>query len=403
MGWRSWIRFETVVCLAMGTVVVLDAINGRLWMNDFRVYWEAGDRLLHGQAVYGVSVGVSSGFFKYSPFALLLLCPFALLPYTAAALLWSAVIIGTTIPAFRMAERLLRQHVLFRPTAFRAGVLWLTFLVVGVHLHRELHMGNINMVLLAALLAALQALAARRNLAAGLWLGIAILFKPHFLALLPLLILHGRWKVLAWAGGAALIGSVVPALVLGWRTNLGLLHDWTTWMRIHNVYLFYLGNEDKEPMNTAYTVLRRLSFGTIPPTVTMALLLFATLASSLVLFDRAMARRSGAEGRDRLLLFNLLVVVAGVPSVTVTDTEHFLLAMPLIACVILHALRSDRPSWLIPVAIAVLWAFGGNWGDALGPFSDVLLDHSVLGMANLLLIGLCAFLYVRDASEPERA
>lgn len=399
MGWRSWFRFEVVVFLALTTVVLLDAINGRLWMNDFRVYWEAGLRFLHGEAVYGVSVGVSSGFFKYSPFALLLLTPFSLLPYEAAAVVFSAVIICATTAAFRMTERLLRHHVLLRATAFRPAVLWLTFLVVVVHLHRELHMGNVNMILLVVLLAGMLSMARGNAFGSGIWFGLAILFKPHFLALLPLMVAHGRWRSVAVSLGVALLGLLVPALVVGWRGNLGLLHDWTSWMKIHNVYLFYLGTDDKEPMNTAYTVFRRLSLNAIPPTVPMALAIFAVLASALVVFDRALANllRGIAGGRDRLLLFDSILVVAAVPSITVTDTEHFLLATPMIAFLLYQLMRADRPAWTLPIGILVLWSFGGNWGDALGPLSDVLLDHSVLGMADLLLIGLCAFLFLRDA------
>jgi hypothetical protein len=43
----------------------------------------------------------------------------------------------------------------------------------------------------------------------------------------------------------------------------------------------------------------------------------------------------------------------------------------------------------------VLFAYGGNWQDAWGPWSDPIADHGVLGAANVALLLLCTVLHLR--------
>src|SRR5438046_538911 len=73
--------FILLFCLAD---YIIESINGRLWMNDFRVYYSAAAELLNGHDIYGKAYGLGSGYFKYSPFVALVFIPFAVLPYSVA-------------------------------------------------------------------------------------------------------------------------------------------------------------------------------------------------------------------------------------------------------------------------------------------------------------------------------
>ena len=59
--------------------LVLLFINQRFQLSDFNVYYGAADALMNGEQVYGKSFGLSSGFYKYSPEALVPFLPFAFL------------------------------------------------------------------------------------------------------------------------------------------------------------------------------------------------------------------------------------------------------------------------------------------------------------------------------------
>ena len=66
----------TLLCLGY---LALEWYNGRAQMADFRVYYDAANALLSGKTLYGKAFGVSSGFYKYSPFACIPFIPLALL------------------------------------------------------------------------------------------------------------------------------------------------------------------------------------------------------------------------------------------------------------------------------------------------------------------------------------
>ena len=74
-----------VIITLVAAAMVLEIVNGRFWLNDFRVYWSAADALVHHRQVYGIPFGEDTGFFKYAPIVAIAFVPFTLLPYGLAA------------------------------------------------------------------------------------------------------------------------------------------------------------------------------------------------------------------------------------------------------------------------------------------------------------------------------
>jgi len=398
----SWHRFPdrfTIVFSGIALLLFLvEHVNGRAWMNDFRVYYGAADALIHGEPLYGVAHGLGSGVFKYAPFMALLFVPFALLPYPVAAAVQFGLIVWAFLAAVVSIDRSLRKYLL----AERAPLytpLFITALVVVVHLHRELHLGNINMILLALLLLAFERLLQGRSVAAGVLLGVVILAKPHFLVLVPLLLLRSRFRALAVVLLTFLFGVLVPALFLGSTANIELLGDWSGQMASHNAALIYSGGSGYEAVNTVYSFLHRAVLSRIGMKGSsleayVILACVAIIFGSFVLWNLWRERRE-RQPSDRSFLFEFLLLIALVPSITLTDTEHFLLSMPLVAYVVLHLLPKPATRWLPWVAVPVLFAYGGNWEDALGPLSDQYIHYGILGIGNIVLLLLSAWLFDR--------
>ena len=169
--------------------------------------------------MYGVAHGLGTGVFKYAPLLALFYALFAWLPYSVAASLQYLLITIAFVDGMRRIDRLVRERWLNGEQASYVP-LFITALVGVVHLHRELHLGNINMMLLWMLVVALEALLQDRPLRGGMILGLAILAKPHFLVLVPLLALRRKWKL----GGVVLItiafGLLVPTFFFGWTGNI---------------------------------------------------------------------------------------------------------------------------------------------------------------------------------------
>lgn len=384
--------------LLVGTLCMLLAVvehaNGRFDLYDLQVYHGAASDLLAGRPVYGVSHGLDSGVFKYAPAMALAFVPLALLPFPVAALLHFAAIAVAFVAAMHWADRGVRTHFLNGAESSSRTVLLAT-LVTVVHLHRELTLGNINVLLLTVLLAAAALLLKGRDAWGGLLVGMAVVAKPHFALLVPLLLVRGRWKALTAAAGAVAVCLLAPAAVLGWAGNLALHREWVDQMARHNARMIHLPGDSYENVNTLYTLLHRWVLGPLGASggraeVLGILAMVALLVGAWVIW-RVWADRQQPERRNAAFLAEWYLLLALVPSLTVTDTEHFLLALPLVLW-LLHHLAHTQVRWQWGLGALILFAHGGNWEDLWGPWSDVAAHASVLGAANVALVVWCILL-----------
>lgn len=393
-------RFVLVLAVLGALLYGLERINGRFWLNDFRVYYGAAQALLNGEPLYGVAHGLGTGFFKYAPAAALLFVPVSLLPYKAAASLHFALVIAAFIGSALAIDRLLRQN-LFpgRPAAY--APLFLTALAAGAHLHRELHLGNVNAMLLWLLMAGLERLLSGRHRSAGALLGLAVALKPHFVVLLPWLLLRRRWSALAMALTLLVAAVALPTALLGPSASLQLHGEWLAEMARHNASLIHTGGTEHENVNTIYSFLHRAVlqriWGAPLAWEAPAILAAIALAFGLLMLRHLRLEAPGGE-RSRNMAFEALLLIALVPNITLTDTEHFLFAMPLVAYLIQGLRSSERPRWLRAAGLLVLLGHGGNWGDALGPMADVMVHYGILGAANGALLFLAAGLHAANPS-----
>ena len=128
------------------TMFSFEFINERLWLNDFRVFYDACNALLADQQVYGKNFGLDTGFYKYAPSTLILFVPLAYLPYSLALsiyfflLSFAVVLLLKSITQFWFKKEK-NQQLKFWFSIF-------LMLSVAVHLIRELHLGNTNLLLL---------------------------------------------------------------------------------------------------------------------------------------------------------------------------------------------------------------------------------------------------------------
>lgn len=390
---RPFPRLFNIVFAAIALLLfVVEQINGRFWLNDLRVYYGAGEALLNGEPLYGVAHGLDSGVFKYAPMLALVYALFALLPYSIAASIQYLLITLAFIDGLRRIDRLVRVNLLSgKAEAYLP--LFLIALACIVHLHRELHLGNINMMLLWLLLITLEQLQRGRDGLGGLLLGAAILAKPHFLLLAPLLVLHGKWRTLGAACITLLAGIVLPALVLGWAGNWQVHGAWLGEMAKHNAALIYTGGDDYRAVNTIYSFAHRaLLKHVVSASAVEAYAVLGLIALTFAAFVWWNKKRQAPQA----FTVEFLVLVALVPSLTLTDTEHFLFALPLVAYVLHRLVPKAEPRWLPFLAVPLLLAYGGNFEDALGSFSDVLIHHGVLGIGSFGLVVLSAFLWSRS-------
>jgi hypothetical protein len=379
-------RISLLISLILIASFIIENINGRFWLNDFKVYYTAASHLLHGGNIYNEAYGLGSGFYKYSPFAAIFFIPFTFLPYYIASVIYYFIVSALIIYVLNTSLALVAKYY-GNDTALSKRnqiILLFVFLATIVHLQRELHLGNVNILLLSILLLALKGLLENKTRLPGLLLAIAILFKPHFLVFLPLLLLRKRFTVVALIVLFIFIGLLVPSFFYGIPTNIFLHKQWLLTMETHNAGIL---QAEQTIYSIIYTYI--LGFFLPEPGKMYILTLLFIIAASVLLYIVRHNSDSKTDDYSKSFMLEFFLLLALIPSLTLTDTEHFLLTLPLITLMIYH-IRTIKMNlfWLIMFWIGIIF-YAGNIHDLLGSnLSAWVLVHGFLGIGNLILIGL---------------
>lgn len=183
---------------------------------DYRVYYVAGARVLRGEQVYPPS---DKNKFIYAPVIAIAFAPFALLPKRASKAAWYLVnaagflafLYGAVVMLFGRGTPL-SAPLVFVPTL-------LSFRFIGNNFHH----GQINLLVLAAIVWSIVYVRENRAARAGALLGAAILVKPFALLAALYLALDRRWRTVLWTGVATAALLAAPILLLGperWMTDM---------------------------------------------------------------------------------------------------------------------------------------------------------------------------------------
>ncbi len=364
-----------ITALLVLLALVLDVVNGRFWLSDFRVYWGAADALIHGRAVYGVAFGEDTGFYKYAPIVAIAFIPAALLPFHVAAVI-HVLFLGAALMLCQVAlERLLMRHVFgnYAPRMVLRGCLGL--LIIAVLLSRELHLGNINLWLVLGVVLATEALLDEAPGRAGLLLGVLWFVKPYLLLMAVPLVAFGRWQVLWYAVMMMLAGLFAPIVILGHAATHALTQDWFRSMLAHGSYL-----------HSPDTLASLLRTWTDVAWTQRTGVLVAIAGLTLFLVCLVVRRRAGGD-RPAALALLLWCSLALVPNLVITDQEHFLFTLPLITFLLSHLFRKRDPIALV-LFLSGAFLYGTRSSDLWGNATETLWSgHGALGIGNLLIIG----------------
>lgn len=356
----------------------LNIYNDRFGMSDMQVYFDAAGKLLAGESPYGTAFGLSSGFYKYSPAAALVFAPFHLVSWFTARVLFY-LIISASIAWYLPRFMVLISRQLDCEVSLKSGVVALTALTLAGHISRELLLGNVNWILLVLLLIAFFRME-RQPYLTGILFAVALAFKPHFAVLFPWFLLRRQFTVLLTAAGVLLVLFFLPAAGWGMSYNLDLLHEWLATMRAHNHKL-------ADSPNTFYGVPSRW-FG-----IEGSWLVLFTLSVVAVGLGVWILLNWYREALGRLkvrhnLFLEYALILAIIPNLVHTDTEHFMWTFPLIAVFFLGFGRlSGRLKWLLGTLwvlcmLPYTFATPDLWGSDTARWLE---QSGILGWANAVM------------------
>ena len=359
--------------------LVLLFINHRFQLSDFNVYYGAADALMNGEQVYGKAFGLSSGFYKYSPEVLVPFLPFALLKYDVAAVLFYLLNAGILVLLLNEFKRTFFKEISWGKEVW--FMLAMTFLFFGDQLERELFLGNVNALLLLLTLWSVRSIENNQRAKAGLIYAVVLCFKIHFLILLPYFILKKEWKVVLYTI-LGLIGAGLVLFVCVPNRFLLLHSQWLKAVQAHNVQL------DHSP-NTIYffiqKVLSSMHMSVIPIAAVVIGLGIAGVGYLTFIWKKI---GMGFQSNEALILLALI------PVLTHTDTEHFLWAMPFFLMILITVSTWNKKG-KIAAGVVLLFAsipFLFNSPDIVGKTLSKQLDEGGIGLSLLLLL-LLSFFY----------
>jgi hypothetical protein len=381
--------FLILIAFVCTTTLALEMINGRFWLSDFRVYYYAVRSLISGDQVYLVPFGLSSGFYKYSPVSLLLFIPTLPFNFLTASILHFVFLGFAFWYTFTLILGILKKYFFTGVIRHETLLICIAFICILLYFTREMHLGNINIILLMISCMSLKSFIRKKNFTGSLLLGIVILIKPYYLLLaLPLLLRKNR-SALVFLGLVVLIGAAIPFLYPGMTTALGLYDDWFRIMLIHG---------ENFPGTSSLEYFIRHNFFTGLPAFADYILI-AVMLSMITVFVLTNLRKERNlvqtyVSGDIDFIFEWFLILAIFPVMFKSDWVQLLLSAPLLIFMIFH-IYSNRKVMLIPGVVLLLLFYSINSDDLLGrDLSGKLQEMGMMGFSNFLLVIYTFFVFL---------
>lgn len=380
--------FTIFVATACLLTFILNTINGRFQLGDFKVYYSAAESLVNGGPVYQVSFYTGSGYYKYSPATLFFFIPYLCFSFKTASVIHFFLLGAAYWYTFKIIRKLMADQLRVKALKHEALLLTISFCCILIHFARELYLGNINILLLMLCCLAIREFLCGRNLQGGLLLGIAILAKPYLVILLLPLVFRSKWKAMAWLGGAVTFGLLLPLIFPGPAKFIGLYGEWIKSILSHG--------EGYPGMTSLDYAIRHLlpswpDWGII---VILALSLIGITALILNNLQREKRPEVFTGLADMNFAFEWFLLIALLPNLIKTDWVLLLFSAPLITFIVFH-IASRRQYWWIPLLIVLLFFYGANSDDLLGrELSHKIMVSGLMGLSNFLLAGLSLFIFL---------
>lgn len=368
-----WFTF----CL-FAVIVSLEIINHRFEMNDFKVYYLAGKAFFNNQEIYGVQFGLASGYYKYSPVFLLIFSPYLIFGYKTACILHAFILAIATIQTLISIKEIYQKLINQREIQNHYLFIFAIFIIVN-HLFREIHLGNLNMILVMLLSLGIQQILNEKKILPGFFIALAIFIKPYLIILAIPLFFHKKFGLLmslsAWLG----ILLISPITYLGFDKFILMNKHWIHEIFQHGAYLY---------SNHTFTSLIRQYVTEALNDHSHLYFLISFIFIYILIYFTLLKKHSvkSEKNNHTILVFSYFILLALVPNILITDTEHFLYSTPIILFSI-YTLESIQNTKLKIAYVVFSILYGINSPDILGKFlSGKFEDYGILGLSNLGLI-----------------
>lgn len=356
-------KYYLLLLLIFGALMfTVENINGRFWLNDFKVMYSAANAYQNGDSIYGIPFGLGSGFYKYSPLTMLFFVPYTVLPYYIAASVHFLLIGLVLFLITRTLFRLIGNHTTQRKQLL---LYFFLFLTIIDHLTRELHLGNVNLILIYLILQSLWFWKNGKLLPGAILIALVLITKPYLLLLAIPFVFSGRWKEVSYTAITLIVITAGSFLAFGLSKGQLLYEQWITAIIDHS--------KDMTSDQTIFSILKKLTG--LQTANSMTFILFAIVSCLTTLLFLRKCRKVETSNVYNGLLPIVFIILALMPNFLITDTEHFLFSLPLIYWVYTNFSSYRTFEKCLFVIGAFLYAF------------HPALSAGTIGIGNLIFVG----------------
>lgn len=382
-GRKKSLLLGAVLLAALVALVVVYGLWVRTDMTDFGVCYRAGGRVLAGGTLYTAADGHLQ--YKYSPPAALFFAPLALLPKSAAQAIWFGLSLIFLFFIYKLTLDLLPSR-----RAAIAPLVLLSILVMAKDIGRELELGQVNLLILLALVLSAQLMIKGRDAPAGLLWGFSLFFKPYALVLLPFFLLKKKFKIPAVGLGLFAAGLLLPVPFYGLRGGLDLVLEWGRSLSLSTPVLYTV------QANASLYALFLKALPGEPAAAARALLAASCLILAAVILGLMRAgRRSNLPAPETLEISFLLILV---PMLSPLGWYYnYLYALPAVVLLLNFfgafpkGLRWTLAANFVVIAAAPMGALGGA-------VYDVYMNYALAAVNFLFVQGCLAYLRARGTA-----
>jgi hypothetical protein len=381
---RAQVYFGIFFILFVALMEFVEIKNHKFWTNDFKVYYGATKDYFSGNNPYVKNYGLDTGFFKYPPTTLYFFGLAILLKYFFAQVIHILILaVSFLISCFLLKKLIFNESEKSQKSTF--GIYFLGFIFIVIHIAREFHMGNVNLILLGLFSLGLWYLNQQKQLHVAIFWSLMVVLKPIvILAFIPLFF-YKQWKIMLYMILFGLIFLAIPIAFSGWNGNMLLWKDWFASVAKHGEYL---SSENSLTYLTAFYLKIKSTW--IPSLVGLILLVVLMLV----------AIYQGKKSNRDILIWSM-VLLAFTPNFFVTDTEHFVLTLPLLLVLVHNLFKTKKIiHWILFLLLLVPFSLNSN--DILGrSISDFMDEIGLMGISNMGFICLFLVLYFKQNPQKE--
>jgi hypothetical protein len=383
-----WQFSFAIILFMMLAFIPMEVHNHRFHMNDFHVYYTAASRIIHGENLYRPAED-GHYHYKYSPESAIYFIPLTVFNYSAAKISYWILLSLVICFGFYLSLSLVKPDFRQRAPGRINNMILLAGLILGVHIQRELHLGQVNQLLLVIFIgmAALM-VRSQKALLSFLWAA-SIFIKPHGLIFLPYFIIKKEFKIIGYFFLFLVIIVLTPLLFYDANMAISQHQQWFTELGVElgqKEALTNPGIHTVFSLLARYTPLRLLDFTPFAKMLFQVAVLLALGTAVLYLIYRG-------YNIGRGFILEMAFLIGLIPLLASTGSVAFAFIELSLFLIIFNWSKLAR--WAKVVAVAGFVFLGGNFHDLLGSRLSLFVENISLVAAGAVMLLIVVF-YMRS-------